>query len=183
MAHVAKRMCEGHRAWVARMKAEGKPLTFAGFRPKGSGLTREARAAAIAMRAAERARYSASKRHAEAAKATVQALRIIAPLKAPPGSLSRPEGQRRAVETVAVLRAVLDTPAEGAFTRTIDRQRSKAFKAALPLMKAMLDDGIETALVEERRKRDAERQARVERLRQLAWSGAFHPRHRGSLTY
>jgi len=71
MASVAERMHEGRRAWVARTKAEGKPLTFAGFRPKGSGTPREVRQAAIAMRAAERERYSASKGAAETAKATV----------------------------------------------------------------------------------------------------------------
>jgi hypothetical protein len=165
MTSVANRMHAGRRAWVARTKAEGKPLTFAGFRPKGSGLTREARAAAIAMRDTKRARYKANQEAAETAKATVQALRMIAPPKAAPGSLSRPEGQLRAAETVAVLRAVLDTPAKGPFARTIARQHGKALKAALPIMQTMLGEGVETALTAKRRD---EFKAHHTRMREMA---------------
>jgi hypothetical protein len=65
---------------------------------------------------------------------------------------------------MAVLRQVLDTPAEGPFARIIARQRDKALKAALPVMKAMLGESVETRREALARQKEMERREAMERL-------------------
>jgi hypothetical protein len=79
MASAARRLHEGRRSWIAKMKAEGKPLPFAGFRARGSGTPREARQAAIAMRADERERYRTSMQAAGEARTAAKHFRRIRP--------------------------------------------------------------------------------------------------------
>ena len=80
MAAVAERMKRGRLDWIARMRAEGRLLPFAGFRAKGSGTPRETRQKASEGRQAQRQAYSRAKAAVESARTNLTTIRAARPL-------------------------------------------------------------------------------------------------------
>jgi hypothetical protein len=94
MAAVAERMKLGRLDWIAKMRAEGRPLPFAGFRPKGSGTPREARQKARHGRQAQRQAYSQAKAAVDRARVDLTLIRAARTLAQQPDP-GNPEWQSR----------------------------------------------------------------------------------------
>jgi len=143
MARAAMRLHQGRRKWIARMKAEGQPLPFAGFKPKGSGTPREARAEVRAARAREREVYAASALDTERAVELLHMVRALVPAyirKDHWRKASTAERTRIATEIVGKLNTF---PAEGPFAEKIATAKCEARMALAPAMVAKLYDNIE----------------------------------------
>jgi hypothetical protein len=156
---VAERLHEGRRRWIAQMRAEGRPLPFAGFRPKGSGKTREVREAEAQAKRSGRFHYDEAKRQAGDALWKAKMVRAMlpryvrqdhlkfleAPFDIPVKTIALPpfleEGPLHINVPFHPLQACQELqalPEEGPFAGELARAKSKASAAVLPILKASM---------------------------------------------
>ena len=150
------------------MKAEGRPLTFAGFRPKGSGKTPEVRSEEYAVRTKERAAYSLAKAQCSEAvelsktiRATMLGFGAIKPSVLAHPTLAAPAVH--ALKLDAELRAI---PADGPFAAKVAHAKTRSLHALLPALKAVIEEAAEKA-AEARKRRDREE---ADRRREQVWA-------------
>jgi hypothetical protein len=151
MAHVAERMSQGRRRWIARMRAEGLPLPFAGFKPKGSGKTREVREAEAQTRRSERFLYGESKRQVEAARIAVLTMRAVLPRYVRQDHFDVPGNVSEAYHALRAFEELQAMPAEGPFAAQLQTAKGKAFAAVVPIIKAATGHAIKEAIQRQRR--------------------------------
>lgn len=165
MEHVAERMRQGRLKWIARIKAEGRPLPFAGFRPKGSGKTREFRAEECAVRAKRRATYSVQKARCSEAVALSKAVcTTIGDVR--PSALDHPTFAALSAQALKLDSQLRGIPADGPFAAKVVRAKSRSLKALLPVLKAVIEEAAEKE-AEVRKRRESEE---ADRRREKLWA-------------
>lgn len=127
MAAQVRGLVAGRNRWLARAKAEGQPLAFAGFRPKGSGITREARSQAKAARAIERETYATSKEAASQAQHLARAVRSLIPEYIRQDHFTNPVTVAHTDRALALHTALDALPAEGPFAEKIAHAKRKSW--------------------------------------------------------
>src|SRR5262249_31291191 len=129
---VTERMHEGRRRWIDRMREEGRQLPFAGFNPKGSGLTREVREAEAQAQRSERFEYGEAKREAEAAMASARLIRATLPRYVRQDHFETPGDIGLAHQAVLAFQELQEMRTEGPFASLIEVAKTKAF---MPVMR------------------------------------------------
>jgi hypothetical protein len=133
------------------MRAEGRPLPFAGFKPKGSGKTREVREAEAQAKRSQRFLYGESKREAEAAKTSVQTIRAMLPRYVCQDHFDVPGNTTLAAQAVRSFEDLQALPKEGPFAYELARLKIKAFAAMVPVFKAATARAFKEAIQREKR--------------------------------
>jgi hypothetical protein len=172
---VAARMHEGRRRWIARMKTQGRPLPFAGFKPKGSGTPREARDQAKAQRAAARRGYSEQCAILETLKAKSRTIRTLIPRYIKKSDFDDPHTLAQAAaaamlanECSKIILHVCGNTGAAAHKATLrDAAALKAVYRHWSALKPLLSFQFEYAIEMDRRRKGQEARERHERFRQM----------------